>query len=75
MNKADVTITGNKIHGTMMSGAMSESMSEAPDYRWENEKLLLKAIKEQLKITDEDMRSPSIVRAKIRDAKIDIILE
>lgn len=52
-----------------------ECTSKAPDYRWENEKLLLKAIKGQLKITDEDMQSPSIVKAKIRDAKIDIVLE
>lgn len=59
----------------MMSGSMDSAMSESPNYRWENEKLLLKAIKGQLKITDEDMQSPSIVKAKIRDAKIDIVLE
>lgn len=53
-------------------GVVSESIH---NYKWENEKLLLKAIKEQLKITDEDMQSPSIVKAKIRDAKIDIVLE
>ena len=60
---------------SMMSKSMDSAMSESPNYRWENEKLLLKAIKGQLKITDEDMQSPSIVKAKIRDAKIDIVLE
>ena len=61
-----------------MSGiisSMTDEMSESPDYRWQNERLLLKAIKEQLKITDEDMQSPHVVKAKIRDAKIDIVLE
>lgn len=51
------------------------AMSESPDYRYQNERLLLKAIKEQLKITDEEMHSPHAVKAKIRDAKIDIVLE
>jgi hypothetical protein len=49
--------------------------SEAPDYRWENERYLLNIIKTQLGITDEDMQSPSIVKAKVREANIDKILE
>ena len=52
-----------------------EAMSEAPDYRWENERLLLNHIKQQLGITDEDMRSSHIVKAKLRDANIDKVLE
>lgn len=54
---------------------MGESMSEAPDYRWENERYLLNIIKKQLGITEEDMQSPSIVKAKVREANIDKILE
>ena len=50
-------------------------MSESPDYRWDNERYLLDIIKTQLGITDEDMQSPSIVKAKVRDAKIDKVLE
>ena len=50
-------------------------MSESPDYRWDNERYLLNIIKTQLGITDEDMQSPSIVKAKVRDAKIDKVLE
>lgn len=55
-----------------MSGAMSES---APDPRWENERYLLSIIKKQLGITDEDMRSTSSVKAKVREANIDKVLE
>jgi hypothetical protein len=58
--------------GPMASGAM---MSEAPDYYRQNERYLLDIIKTQLGITDEDMESPSIVKAKVRDAKIDKVLD
>ena len=57
------------------SAMMGEAMSEAPNYRWENERYLLNIIKKQLGITEEDMQSPSIVKAKVREAKIDKILE
>lgn len=57
------------------SEMMGEAMSEAPDYRWENERYLLNIIKKQLGITEEDMQSPSIVKAKVREANIDKILE
>jgi hypothetical protein len=50
-------------------------MSEMPDYRWENERYLLNIIKTQLGITDEDMESPSIVKAKVREANIDKVLD
>ena len=50
-------------------------MSSTPDPRYVNEKYLLGIIKKQLGITDEDMRSISTVKAKVRDAKIDTILE
>lgn len=50
-------------------------MQEAPNYRWENERYLLEVIKKQLGITDEDLQSPHIVKAKVRDANIDKVLE
>lgn len=54
---------------------MSEAMSEAPNYYHQNERYLLNIIKTQLGITDEDMQSPSIVKAKVREANIDKVLE
>jgi hypothetical protein len=56
------------------SAMMGEAMSEAPDYRWENERYLLNIIKKQLGITDQDMQSPSVVKAKVREAKIEEVL-
>jgi hypothetical protein len=56
------------------SAMMDEVMSEAPNYRWENERYLLNIIKNQLGITDEDMQSPSVVKAKVREAKIEEVL-
>ncbi len=50
-------------------------MSEMPDYRWENERYLLNIIKTQLGITDEDMQDPGVVKAKVREANIDKVLE
>jgi hypothetical protein len=55
--------------------SMMASKSAEPDYRWENERYLLNIIKTQLGITDEDMNDPSIVKAKVREANIDKILE
>lgn len=57
------------------SGAVMGEMSEAPNYYLQNERYLLNIIKTQLGITDEDMESPSIVKAKVRDANIDKVLE
>ena len=54
---------------------MAEAMSEAPNYYHQNERYLLNIIKKQLGITEEDMQSPSIVKAKVREANIDKILE
>jgi hypothetical protein len=55
-----------------MNGEMS--MSESPDYRRQNERYLLDIIKNQLGITDEDMESPSLVKAKVRESNIDKVL-
>lgn len=60
---------------SITGGMMSEAMSEAQNYKWENERYLLNIIKTQLGITDEDMQSPSIVKAKVREANIDKVLE
>lgn len=59
----------------LSGGMMSESMPEVTDYRCENERYLLNIIKTQLGITDEDMQSPGIVKAKVREANIDKVLE
>ena len=51
-----------------------EAMSERPDPRYENERYLLKIIKEQLGVTDEDMRDTSKVKAKVRAANLDKVV-
>jgi hypothetical protein len=58
--------------GPMTSGAV---MSEAPDYYRQNERYLLNIIKTQLGITEEDMESPNAVKAKVREANIDKVLD
>lgn len=54
---------------------VSMNMGESVDPRWGNERYLLSIIKKQLGITDEDMKSTSIVKSKVREANIDKILE
>lgn len=54
---------------------VSMDMRESVDPRWENERYLLGIIKKQLGITDEDMRSIATVKAKVREANIDKVLE
>ena len=46
-----------------------------PDYRWENERLLLEFVKKQLGITEDDIKKQGIVKEKIRDYNIDKVLE
>ena len=53
-----------------------EYMSEAVSYRWENKEYLLKTIMNQLGMTEEDLeQDPSWVRAKVREANIDKVLD
>lgn len=52
-----------------------EAMSEAPSPRYVNEQYLLNIIRKQLNITDDDMRSVSTVKSKVREANLDKILE
>jgi hypothetical protein len=55
---------------------MGDTMSEAVSYRWENKEYLLKTIMNQLGMTDEDLeQDPSWVKAKVREANIDKVLE
>jgi hypothetical protein len=57
-----------------MSAMGVEMPSESIPPRRVNEKYLLDIIKKQLGITDEDMESISIVKSKVRDAKIETVL-
>jgi len=51
-------------------------MSEKQSYYYENRNLLLKTIMDQLSITDSDLeKDTSWIRAKIREANIDKVLE
>ena len=53
-----------------------EAMEAAPSYRWENQQYLLKTIMNQLGMTESDLENdPSWVRAKVREANIDKVLE
>ena len=55
---------------------MGDTMSEAVSYRWENKEYLLKTIMNQLGMTEEDFENdPSWVKAKVREANIDKVLE
>ena len=49
-------------------------MKSEPDYRYENERLLLRIIKEKIGITEEDMYTPNVVKEKVRQSNIEEIL-
>lgn len=53
------------------SGAMAQSVNP----RYENERFLLNVIRQKLNISDEDMENISTVRAKVRDSKLNEVLE
>lgn len=51
-------------------------MAESPSYRYQNKEYLLKTIMNQLGMTEEDLENdPSWIRAKVREANIDKVLE
>ena len=53
-----------------------ETMMERPSYRWENKEYLLEVFMKQLGITDVDLENePSWIKAKVRDANIEKVLE
>ena len=55
---------------------MNEVMSERPYYRWENKEYLLEVFMKQLGITEDDLENePSWIKAKVREANIDKVLE
>jgi len=53
-----------------------EPMMERPSYRWENKEYLLEVFMKQLGITEDDLENePSWIKAKVREANIDKVLE
>ena len=53
-----------------------EAMSERPSYRWDNKEYLLEVFMKQLGITEDDLENePSWIKAKVREANIDKVLE
>lgn len=58
------------------AGQMSANMSESvgPDPVWLSKELLLKTIMEQCGITTEELRDYSLVKNKLRDLKIEKVV-
>jgi hypothetical protein len=55
---------------------MDEAMSERPSYRWDNKEYLLEVFMKQLGITENDLENdPSWIKAKVREANLDKVLE
>ena len=53
-----------------------EPMMERPSYRWENKEYLLEVFMKQLGITEEQLENePSWIKAKVREANIDKVLD
>ena len=53
-----------------------EEMEERPSYRWENREYLLEVFMKQLGINEADLENePSWIKAKVREANIDTLLE
>ena len=53
-----------------------EAMKERPSYRWDNKEYLLEVFMKQLGITEEDLENePSWIKAKVREANLDKVLE
>lgn len=60
----------------MSYGGADAVMSERPSYSWENKQYLLKVIMDKLGITEEDLeKDPSWIKAKVREMRIESILE
>lgn len=53
-----------------------EAMKEGSSYRWENREYLLEVFMKQLGINEADLENePSWIKAKVREANIDTLLE
>ena len=51
-------------------------MTERPSYRWENKEYLLEVFMKQLGINEDDLENdPSWIKAKVREANLDKVLE
>jgi len=73
-NVAVQKTSNNKKNKYKMNG--TEAMKERPSYRWENREYLLEVFMKQLGINEADLENePSWVRAKVREANIDTLLE
>lgn len=59
----------------MNQGSVAMSESAKVDPVWENKQYLLSVIMNQCGITEEDMQTPSVVRSKVRESKIEQVLE
>ena len=66
----------SQIMSDMSSGPMSMGSmnAEAVDPVWANREYLLSVIMTQCKITKEDLKNESIVRSKVRESKIEMVL-
>jgi len=62
-------------HNNMGMNVSSGAMAEAVNPRYENERFLLNVIRQKLNISDEDMENISTVKAKVRDSKLNEVLE
>jgi hypothetical protein len=59
-----------------IDNSYEEVMSERPSYRWDNKEYLVEVMMKQLGITEADLENdPSWVRAKVREANIDKVLD
>jgi hypothetical protein len=59
-----------------IDNSYEEVMSEAVSYRWDNKEYLVEVMMKQLGITEADLENdPSWVRAKVREANIDKVLD
>ena len=55
---------------------MEEAMVERTSYRWENREYLLEVFMKQLGIEEADLENdPSWIKAKVREANIEKVLE
>jgi hypothetical protein len=55
---------------------MESASMASHSHSWENKQYLIKTIMNQLGISEEDLeKHPSFIRAKVREMKLDSILE
>lgn len=58
------------------SGNSDMAMSERPSNSWVNKQYLISVILNQLGLTDDDLDiEPSLMKAKVRDSRIDEVLD